>query len=91
MLTFEDCIELCDLPEEVIQAIATHERIPMMLALELGCKMTHTRTGRNRIRQFILDDIAHFRHNGDIRHTRYYERALKTYELTYPEQLPAVF
>ena len=36
MLTLQDCIELSELSEEEILAIAEHEHIPEMLAIELG-------------------------------------------------------
>ena len=34
MLTYEDCVELSDLTEEEIEAIAQHEHLPEMAALE---------------------------------------------------------
>ena len=36
MLTLEDCIGLSGLDEEEILAIAEHEHIPEMAALEMG-------------------------------------------------------
>ena len=36
MLTFEDCLSLSELTEEEILAIAEHEHIPELAALELG-------------------------------------------------------
>ena len=42
MLTLEDCIELSDLSEEEILAIAEHEHIPEMVAVELGAYLVHT-------------------------------------------------
>ena len=36
MLTIQDCIALCDLTEDEVEAIAEHEHIPEMLAAELG-------------------------------------------------------
>jgi len=36
MLTLDDCIELSELTEEEILAIAEHEHVPEMVALERG-------------------------------------------------------
>lgn len=84
MLTFEDCVELSELPEDVIQAIAVHDHIPMIIALEMGVKMKNTPAGQRRICQCIRDDIDHYREIGDRRHSRYYEDVLRRFESTLP-------
>ncbi|MDD3355000.1 hypothetical protein [Zoogloea sp.] len=65
MLTLQDCIELSDLSEEEILAIAEHEHIPEMAAVEMGCYLCHTPEGDKRIRRMIVDDIRHAREKGD--------------------------
>jgi hypothetical protein len=42
MLTIQDCIELSELTEEEILAIARHQHIPEMAALELGNYLIQT-------------------------------------------------
>jgi len=44
-LTFEDCLGLCDLSEAEILAIAEHEHLPAMAALELGNYLVCTANG----------------------------------------------
>ena len=34
MLTFDDCLGLCELSEEEIRAIAEHEHLPEIVALD---------------------------------------------------------
>jgi len=65
MLSIQDCIELSDLSEEEILAIAEHEHIPEMVAVELGCYLVHTPEGEKRIKRMIVDDIDHARRRGD--------------------------
>ena len=36
MLTLKDCIAFCDLTEDEVKAIAEHERVPEIVAIELG-------------------------------------------------------
>ena len=68
MLTLQDCIELSDLTEEEVLAIAEHENIPEMVAVELGSYLVHSAAGEKRIKRMIVDDIEHARASGDIKH-----------------------
>ena len=65
MLTWEDCVALSDLTEEEIQAIAEHEHIPLLAAVELGQYLVRTRHGPPRISRMIIDDIQEARKRGD--------------------------
>jgi hypothetical protein len=68
MLDIESCIALSGLTEEEIKAIAEHEHIPEMLAIELGGYLVELPDGQKRIRQIIADDIAAARERGDFAH-----------------------
>ncbi|MBP2303272.1 hypothetical protein [Azospirillum picis] len=58
MLTIIDCIALSDLTEAEIDAIAEHEHLPEMVAVEMGHCLAHCPGGPGRIAHFIADDIA---------------------------------
>ena len=58
MLTFDDCVALCELTEEEIAAIAEHEHLPMIAAAELGNYLIHGPDGALRIKRIILDDMV---------------------------------
>ncbi len=77
MLTLEDCIGLSELDEEDILAIAEHEHIPEMAAVEMGNYLCHTPEGERRIRRMIVDDIRAARARGDTRHAAVLKTALK--------------
>lgn len=79
MLTLQDCIELSDLNEEEILAIAEHEHIPEMVALEMGNYLCHTPQGEKRIRRMIADDIRHARDKGDFQRSTLLKQVLKHY------------
>ncbi len=64
MLTIDDCIALSDLTEEEIEAIAEHEHLPEMVAVELGCCLIHAAEGPRRIARIIRDDIERARSHG---------------------------
>jgi S-ribosylhomocysteine lyase LuxS involved in autoinducer biosynthesis len=68
MLTFEDCLGLSELTEDEILAIAEHEHIPELAALEMGNYLVHTTSGEKEIKRIILEDIVVAREAGDIKH-----------------------
>ncbi|MCW2243450.1 hypothetical protein [Azospirillum canadense] len=68
MLTIDDCIALSDLTEDEIDAIAEHEHLPEMVAVELGCCLVHAADGPRRIARIIRDDIENARSHGQARH-----------------------
>ena len=65
MLTYEDCLGLCGLTAEEIAAIARHEHLPEIVALELGAHLARSPQGRRKIRNMIEDDIVVARNRGD--------------------------
>ena len=50
---------------EVIEAIARHERIPEIVAAELGNHLLATSDGRRRIRRMLADNLSQARHAAD--------------------------
>jgi hypothetical protein len=85
MLTLQDCIELCDLTEEEVEAIAEHEHIPMIIAAELGNYLVHSAEGMPMIRSFIVDDIKAAEDRGDKAHVRLLKLVLWHFIQTHPE------
>ena len=65
MLTWEDCLALCELTEDEIAAIAEHEHVTQMAAAEFGIgELREVRPGGNLDRPaswsavLAIDDIA---------------------------------
>ena len=85
MLTFEDCMALCGLTEDEVAAIAEHEHIPEIAALELGDYLVQTENGELLIKKMILDDIEHSKAHGNIEHAEMLESVLKQFVLTHPK------
>jgi hypothetical protein len=65
MLTFDDCVALCELTEEEIAAIAEHEHLPMIVAAELGNYLIQGPDGALRVKRIILDDMLAADRAGD--------------------------
>ncbi len=79
MLTFEDCLGLSELTEDEILAIAEHENIPELAALELGNYLLRTPRGERQLKRIILDDIAAARRSGNIPHAATLKLVLRHY------------
>lgn len=84
MLTLQDCIELSELTEDEILAIAEHEHLSEMAALEMGNYLVHTENGEKRIKRMIVDDIRAARERGDLKHAATLRLALKHFVQTHP-------
>ena len=85
MLCYQDCVELSDLTEEEIEAIAQHEHLPEMAALELGSYLVHTTEGIPMIKRIILDDIEEARRRGHDQKALQLKLVLKHFVDTHPE------
>lgn len=84
MLTYEDCLGLCDLTEEEVDAIAEHEHIPDIVAAELGNYLVHEEPGVRKIRRIILDDIETAEQKGDKEHALVLKLTLRHFVETHP-------
>jgi hypothetical protein len=79
MLTFEDCLELCELSEEEIRAIAEHEHLPQTVALELGSYLMRGPDGQLLISHMFVEDIRTAERRGDRAHAAALKRALRRF------------
>ena len=84
MLSLEDCLGLCDLTEEEVLAIAHHEHIPEVAAVEMGNYLVHTPEGERRIRAIIRDDIAEAAAAGDRARELALKLVLRNFVLQHP-------
>lgn len=79
MLTFEDCLALCELSEEEIDAIAEHEHLPEMLAVEMGSYLIKGPDGRLLVQHMIVDDIEAAKRRGDLLHAARLKQTLRQF------------
>jgi hypothetical protein len=86
MITIDDCIALSELTEPEILAIAEHEHVPEMIALEMGNYLLHHPGGEACIKGIILDDIRKAQERGDRRHAVRLKLVLRHFMETHGEQ-----
>ncbi len=89
MLSYQDCVELSDLTEEEIEAIAEHEHLPEIAALEMGNYLVHTEEGVPMIKRIILDDIEEERRRGHSQKALQLKLVLKHFVETHPQHSSA--
>jgi hypothetical protein len=87
MVTYEDCIALCGLTAEEVQAIAEHEHVPEIAAAALGNYLLNQEHGPEQIRRMIIEDIQNAVARGDQEHARRLVMALRHFCSTYAEAL----
>lgn len=81
MISFEDCVRLCELTDEEIAVIARQKRTPELAAIELGRYLISSPNGPLRISSKIRDDIAAAEASGDILRAAKLKVALKYFML----------
>jgi hypothetical protein len=59
MLTLDECIGMSGLTEDEIAVIAEHQRVPEIVAVELGHALLKTAKGRFTLRCYISDLLEH--------------------------------
>ena len=89
MLTYQDCLGLCNLTEEEITAIAEHERLPEIIALELAEYLVQTSDGTAFIKRIILDDIKSAEASGKAQRVERLRLVLKHFVATHPARARA--
>lgn len=84
MLTFEDCLGFCELTEDEVLAIAEHEHLPAMLAVELGKCIIRGPNGELVIQRMIVDDILGAQRRGDVARAARLKQTLRHFVEEHP-------
>lgn len=84
MITLEECIGMCGLTREEVDAIAEHEHIPEAAAVALGSYLMHLSHGPEIIRDMIRDDIRAALANHDRQHAANLLATLRSFLAMHP-------
>lgn len=85
MISLDDCIGLCDLSPEEVQAIGEHEHIPEIIAATLGNYLLHCEHGPETVRDMIVDDIRSAVKRHDVPHARQLVSVLRHFLHEHPD------
>ena len=86
MLTIKECIELCGIDDDELEAIAEHEHLPLLNAVELASYLVNCDDGIPRIRRIILDDLEQAEQRNDRKAVEKYRAILNHFIATHPER-----
>jgi len=85
MIALEDCIGLCGLDEDEVEAISEHEHIPEIAAAALASYLLHQPHGGDAIRAMIVEDIHKALDDGRVKHAAELFMALRHFLSEHPE------
>jgi len=84
MLTYQECLDMCDLTADEVDAIAEHEHMDSMIALALGQYLI-SHDGEQKVKKIIIDDINKARRDGNKAHEEMLKRVLEHFIATHPD------
>lgn len=84
MLSLQDLLDFCDLGHKEIEAIADHQRVPMMVAAEIGQKLLSTPEGHIQLHNMMLDNMRHALANGQTEHLVSLTETFLNFNRNYP-------
>lgn len=79
MLTLQDCIGICGLNPDQVEAIADHEHLNMIIAAEWAECMLDRPDGTMIVRHVLEDEAAQCRAAGDFMRSRRYQVGLSDF------------
>jgi hypothetical protein len=79
MLTFDDCLALCELTEAEVAAIAEHEHLPQLPAVELAAYLMKGPDGQVLVQHMIVDDIRAAQRRNDLVHAARLKQTLRQF------------
>ncbi|MBN0986055.1 hypothetical protein [Amphritea pacifica] len=85
MLTYNECLDLSDLTQDEVEAIAEHEHTDPIIAMAIGHYLC-CHNGESKVKRIILDDIAKAQRKGDSAHEKVLRKVLSHFISTHPEQ-----
>ena len=89
MISLEDCIALCGLTAQEVQAIAEHEHVPDIVAAAMGRYLLKAPGGPQQICAMMRDDIHAALDRGDKQHASELLTVLRQFLDGHPEARPS--
>ncbi|HEY7457200.1 MAG TPA: hypothetical protein VH765_00460 [Xanthobacteraceae bacterium] len=85
MISIDDCIALCGLDKDEVDAIGEHEHIPEVAAAALANYLLQQAGGAVRIRTMMIEDVRNALDEGRIDHAAELFMALRHFLEQHPE------
>ena len=83
-ITFEDCLDMLDMTEDEVAAIAHHKHIPMTSAVALSDYLIREPDGLPKLARMIVEDLNEARAAGKDERIAELEAVLRHFVATHP-------
>lgn len=87
MLSLKDCIDMCDLTEEEVAAIAETEGLPTIVAAQVGCTLLRSEGGVEYLRCVLRTRAEKAVASGDLSSAAVRFRAYEEFTVRCPHAL----
>jgi hypothetical protein len=87
MLSLKDCIDMCDLTEEEVAAIAEQESLPAIVAAFVGCTLLRSEGGVEYIRCVLKNRAEKAVDRGDLQTAAIRLRAYEEFRTRCPHAI----
>jgi len=87
MVSLKDCIDMCDLTEEEVVAIAETEKLPAIVAAQVGCTLLRSEGGVEYIRCVLRTRAERAVADGDLHTAAVRFRAYEDFATRCPHAL----
>jgi hypothetical protein len=88
MISIEDCIAMCGLDADQVDAIMEHEHVVEIEAAAIASDLLHRPGGLEEIRRMLVDDVRAAQARGDHRHAAELLAALRHFLQEHPQSRP---
>ena len=90
MISLVDCIGMCGLSADEVQAVAEHEHVPDIVATALAQELLGQSDGCRKIGAMIADDVNLAAGHGNLKHAEELRTTLLHFVATHPEALASI-
>lgn len=84
MLSLQDCVDFSGLTDDEVRIIADHERLPLIVATELGSELLKTPKGIFRIKTMMLEELERAKLTGHHSRARAIDGTYLHFNARYP-------
>ncbi|WP_210396106.1 hypothetical protein [Motiliproteus sediminis] len=86
MLTFEDCLDYCELTLDEIDAVAAHEHSCRLQALALAGSLVQSDQGRKQLLRILGETLLEARVHNDLARERQLEQVIAAFSERHSQQ-----
>ena len=84
MLTIDECLGFCELDAPLVEALARHEHVPVMVAVSLAATLLQSPRGIYRLHTVLLEEIESAWASSDRQAAKLLDKAYSGFRSQHP-------